>query len=451
MILFVLPRKRSHAHCAATAKSRPRVAHFYAYDKSELLAVRRTLLRFGVVLVFAGLCGVAALRFANADMVGLEIRSQHLVGDELRLVVETYRTWMPFLSHSSRTADAKGYYLAINLASKEPLTDRTQVIGPLWDVPDPRSSISFEAGANFTQEDVDAAAATPICVFDTDGTLLRFTRDKTRHVAVCDALVTTAANVSWKRQGDLKPVHDTLGPMSEDRVTTGSGRYTVMYHHGKAECFDLFTGEPKEDVWLTRCFAQARSIKDLNNIRLFLTNDLKYLVVSPMDIWNTGRELIKTFDLDGRTYKRADVGLAYARGSEKPLVFPRKMDEHAGFLAEAPHGAFSIGEKLYLFMSDETMLRLYTPNGREEIVSKATPGVHWKAIPYPQIQHAPAANELVMFESNEISAKAEANEVISVIRWDYRKNVVTRDDVPLKDIFAHRGGQLRPKSALPVK
>ena len=182
-----------------------------------------------------------------------------------------------------------------------------------------------------SQEDVNAATATPMCTFDVDGTLIRFTRDAKRQVMVRDALVVRPKNGSWKRQGDVLPVHDVLPPMSEDRVLTGSGRYILLFQNGKAECLNLFTGEPKDDGWLTQRFAEARSIENLDNVRLFLTEDLKHLVVSPMAIWNDSlRKTYEAFDFDGKTYRRADVGLAYSRPSEKPLLFKRHMDKQAG-------------------------------------------------------------------------------------------------------------------------
>jgi hypothetical protein len=207
-----------------------------------------------------------------------------------------------------------------------------------------------------------------------------------------------------------------------------------------------------DDPWLTQRFAEARSIRDLNNVRIFLTEDLRYLVVSPMAIWNhfqDGRDEI--FEFDGRTHTRADVGLAYSRPAAKPQLFRQNLDDQAGFNAEPPHGAFSIDGELYLFMSDKTMLRLYTPDGRKETIVRATPDLKWHDAPYPTIQHAPDAHELVLFETNEITLQEHQNEIVIVIRWNYAKNVVTRTEVPIRDLFMRKGGKLRPKSAQAVR
>ncbi len=57
----------------------------------------------------------------------------------------------------------KGWLVTIDLAAEKPLAERSHVFGPLYDVPDPRSFVSFDAGANFTEGDASAAAATPTC------------------------------------------------------------------------------------------------------------------------------------------------------------------------------------------------------------------------------------------------------------------------------------------------
>src|SRR4051812_27722214 len=89
---------------------------------------------------------VVATKNASADRTFFELHDRRIVGNELRLVVQTYRTWTPFFSHSSRTADAKGYIIVVDLASTKPLKERTRIYGPLWEVPNERSSISFQSG-----------------------------------------------------------------------------------------------------------------------------------------------------------------------------------------------------------------------------------------------------------------------------------------------------------------
>jgi hypothetical protein len=391
---------------------------------------------------------------ARADSQRLDLRARTVVKDELRLVVETSRTYRPLFSGSSRTADAKGYLVLVNLASDKPLDEVAQVYGPLWDVPNPRSSISFEAGANFTQEDADAAAATPMCTFAPDGTLLRFTRDPARKTLVRDALVVSPTAASWKRQGDVKPVDDDLPPMSEARLLSPSGQYILLFQNGQATLSDLFTGQPKDDPWLTNAFAHAHSIKNFKNVRYHLTDDLNHLVLCPMAIWNDkfgpSGKTHETFDLDGKTHTRADVGLAYSRPDPAPKLFPRKMEPGQSFLDEGPRDAFSINGKLYLLMTDEKALRLYTPDGSKEFRLDAHGKPQWPLYPFLQLQHAPANNELIIFDTNEITRTAGPNETVSVIRWNYQTATLTRHNVPVLKLFDRDAAQFKPRAIHPI-
>jgi hypothetical protein len=148
---------------------------------------RKSLLfpTFMAVLAVMGL-GVASKADDEADSVDLKIRSERLSGNEFRVIVETSRQWTPPLSHRSKTADAKGYLVIIDLDSQKPFAERAKLVGPIWEVPNTRSTISFQVGADFTEDDAKAAAATPTCVFDKDGKLLRLTRDEARKVVVRD-------------------------------------------------------------------------------------------------------------------------------------------------------------------------------------------------------------------------------------------------------------------------
>jgi hypothetical protein len=98
-------------------------------------------------------------------------------------------------------------------------------------------------------------------------------------------------------------------------------------------------------------------------------------------------------------------------------------------------------------MNEKAALRLYTPDGKKEIVARASSGVKWEAYPYPQIQHAPAENELVMFE-NEITPRPD--EVLYVVRWNYATNQVRRDEVKIADLFKQGWRQLQPKGLVPI-
>jgi hypothetical protein len=414
----------------------------------EMSAGKRAMRHQLEAIAMIAVLGSAFLASGCDDASYLELRGQCLRGDELRLLVETYRVSTEFGSHRSKVSDTKSYLVTVDVESTKPIAERAKIYGPLWSVPNKRSSISYQAGAMYSKEDVEAARATPVCWFDTDGQLVRFIGDPARKIIRRDVLKLASDVATWTRQADAKPVLDDLGPMSEDRLQTPSGRFKLAYRNGAAQLFDLYTGEAKEDAWLTKCFAEARSVKDLSNVRLFLTEDLNHLVVSPVQGWYNGHEMVTTFTLRGKTYKRGDFGFAYSRPAPEPIVFPRKLDPN--FLAEEPHGAFTIDSQLFLLMNDEESLRLYTPDGKREFRLAASGKPLWPTYPFLRLQHAPANEELIFFD-HPITRDSVPNESVLVSRWRYRAGTVARRDVHVIELFERRAARLVPKSVIPVK
>ncbi|MEZ0275266.1 MAG: hypothetical protein ACAH88_10200, partial [Roseimicrobium sp.] len=173
---------------------------------------------------------------------------------------------------------------------------------------------------------------------------------------------------------------------------------------------------------------------------------------SPKAIWNDfPKKIYETFEFDGKIHRRADVGLAYSRPTQKPLLFPRKLDEGDSFLDQPPHAAFSITGELYLFENGKSRLRLYTPSGGKEIVAKVPDGLSWYGSAYPRIQHSESTHEIVMFESKHIYEEEQSKEGLSVLRWNYVSNTVRHDDVSVSELFELRGGQFHPKTAISIK
>ncbi len=229
----------------------------------------------------------------------------------------------------------------------------------------------------------------------------------------------------------------------------------LLYQEGEAKLFDLFTGEPKDDPWLTQCFAQVRSNKDLGNVQQFLTDDLNHLVIRP-EPWRKARsQLITTFELGGKTYSLEDVGLAYSRPDPSPKLFPQKMSQDK---MEGPEGAYTIDGNLYLYslMKDERSLRLYTPDGKKEfrvLRDDAPNRLAWAlSAPFRDIQHVPEKDELIIPDRmTEIESEGGINGTVSMIRWNYKKGTLTRLDTPIIDLFKRSRGQLLPRSPIAVK
>ena len=95
----------------------------------------------------------------------LSIRDSRLVGDELRLTVETSVSHDTLTSHSSTVSDVVSYCLLVDLKSTAPLPSRSRVIGPLYRNPAKRSDMAYD-GVDFTEQDQQALAAPPRIFFD---------------------------------------------------------------------------------------------------------------------------------------------------------------------------------------------------------------------------------------------------------------------------------------------
>jgi hypothetical protein len=380
----------------------------------------------------------------------IAVRAKMVVGNELRLGIETYSESRGPFDHSATDSDVKGYLVIVDLSSDKSIAERAKLYGPLWSVPNPRSSISLDAGTNFTQQDVDAMQITPTCMFDGDGTLVRFKWDASRQVAVRESLTVGKDSGSWKTEGDLKTIKNSLGAMSEDKAISASARYMLIYEKGEATLYDVFTGESKDDNWLTTSFADARSIKNLNNIRIFLTDDLNYLVVSPWGTTGDGQGgVLKTFDLNGKTYNRADSVLIYRRPQANAQLIVRKPGEKE-YQQEAPHGIFSIGGELYFFMNDQHALRLYRPDGTKEFHVDANGNAPWETAAFPQIQFSRKDDEIILYSGNDTTAEIGPNEHVKVLMWKYLTNDLTQNDIPLINLFESRSGHYQAKTAIPI-
>jgi hypothetical protein len=391
----------------------------------------------------------------NAD---LDVQDYAIVGDELRMVVETSRDATPVWSHSSKIADRKGWYVTIDLASTKPLAERAHVFGPMWDAPDSQSWMSARAGVNFTEEDAAAARQMPQCTFDVDGVLLRFMRDAARGTLVRDALVAGAKSASWKRQGDVERYVDQVEPMSEDRLLTRTGRWCLLRMGRFVQLVDLHTGKVKDDPWLTGCFAQARSIPRFENVDYALTEELDHLVVTPVPKWNVDQtEPVTTFELDGKTHDRGDVGIAYRRPDPTPHLFSRKLEPgHPSRSEDAdrddgPDDAFSFGGELRLFSFDHRVLRLWRPDGGGEVVKDVGEGLEKKLGFFSRAIHPPGSERLLLFHFGESSPETDFDDVVGVATWDCAANTITDREARIVDLFELHGGELRPKALLPIE
>jgi hypothetical protein len=396
------------------------------------------------------------------------LQSRRLVGNELRVLLETAIRYRTFTSHSSKAASAKGWLITVDLSKNGLIGKRARVIGPLWDVPGERSELSFTAGANFTQQDVAAARATPFIDFDADGTPIRIRSDPKEGNGMIRERLILGAKPFWKLDGPFLPLPPPGPPMNEETVETLSGRYHLQLVDAKVTLHERLTGKRIPDPWLEAAFKECRGIKDFENVRMSLTDDLKYLVASPEPIWNGVHTSTRTFDWGGKTYRRGEYGLVWKRPQPGPTVFKKPKNED-GPVFERIDQAPSIDGKLYFLYREGTLAWLGI-DANQELVAGLVPFsegpayhvhpprdriVQWCQIGRQQRQQLAKPTRLVFFGTNDIVSRHApdhiADRALVVFIWNLDNATLTIHDAATGELFERQNGEYVPKHSTTVE
>lgn len=374
----------------------------------------------------------------------MEVRGAMVVGDELRLVVETYQVRFEKLTGRKKACNSKGFYVTVNLASTHALEARATVHGLLWDVPDEMSAIGHSVGANFTESDAAARRQHPLIKFSRSGNLLRLSRGSQAGEIQRDEFIASADGGRWRSMSAIKAIDDPLPLFSEDRVIDMSSQFMLLRQDEVTQLFELETGQVRNDRWLTDSFTHARTIENFGNVRFILTEDLRHLVVNPEPIWNTNGVLHETFQHERVARNRADFILVYSRPDPKPALVKREDLPERMTISLPPDGAFSIDGKLLLFSGEAGKMSLRSLEGEDVHIASISSE---PLAAYLNLDHFPAAGELIMFE---LTAATEPGRTVTILRWKYRESTISRITVPIADLFLKDGDELRPRKLLHV-
>ena len=402
------------------------------------------LIMFTFVSAVAGtLWFVLPEAFAQPQM---NVRDRYLVGNELRILVDTAQVKKKMGQSSAEASKTRGWFIAIDLAKPGPLLERARVIGPLWSTDSVQSELSFSIGVRFTADDVAAGKARPLMGFDDRGELIRqvLTPEGSLIVERCDTTKTPAV---WTKFSDASQVGEVGKDWIEGVLRNPLARTLVQEEaDGKIRAYDLFAGTPQTDPWLTESFADLRGRKDFHNTTSWLTNDSKYIVARPCDVHNTGGKLIESFQFEGKTYSRADYGLIYTRPETKPALFRKPVPEGM-FLMELPQGAFSIDGELMLLEVADSSLRLFTSDGATRYAWTKHDTLRWRANNAPYRQLDASAGRLIFYSSlRDIDDRKFGDDHEIIVIWDYKGGQLRREIVELSELFDIEGGTFVPKS-----
>jgi hypothetical protein len=422
-------------------------------------ATRRALLLAAILCVSSVSCLDRPSEVHGAP--NFKIRNECLVGNELRILLETVVYFRPLTSHSSKASSAKGWLITVDLSKPGPLRGRARVYGPLWDVPNVRSSLSFDVGVRFTEQDVAAARATPFIDFDWDGTPVRIRRDR-QGQWIRERLIFGAAP-HWKSDGPFSPLPPPGPPMNEETVETLSCRYHLQLSEGHTTLHERLTGKRIVDPWLENAFTTDRSIKELKNVRTWLTDDLKYLVCNPEPVYLEVRGDPRDFEYGGKTYRRGEYALVWERPNPQPRIVKKPHAET--FQVPQPIGAaFSINGVLY-FLYEEGRLNIRPEEKPAATLIPAFGGRSYTAQPPAdrrqeweyrcprQWQQLGKPTGLAFFGTNGYGGQAPhqvPHGSVVVFVWTLENAKVSVFEAPTSELFERQSGEYVPKQAVPI-
>ena len=423
-------------------------------------------IRFISLCVIYGLHLIALTGCASSSP-NLTVRDSRIVGDELRLMVETSVSHSTLTSHSSTVSDVVCYCLLVDLKSTTPLAHRTRVIGPLYRNPAERSDMSYN-GVDFTERDRQARAATPRIYFDDLGELVRLKATGTRYQH--ERLDFGSRPPRWQAVGTESPPSLSVW----HTIFTTSSRWAVDYEPDVPHLYDIRTGEQKADPWLEAAFtdyrARAKTDGTLGNARLWLSDDLTYLVVTPLAGGVSRDGTPGRFENAGRQFNADDYALNYVRPDPQSRVFPTHFGMNGG-THSLVDGLFMIhGEPLLLHGTSGTA-NLSTLNGKTAFHStlltaipgriKSSTGRNPRLTDeefeklvsvyhFDKVFSQPECERLVFLDYNPREFTPYINFVwgsVDAIAWYYVDGRVEHQRLNLKDVFSSHFGRYRASNA----
>lgn len=402
-----------------------------------------------------GLMGVAVSRGSDS----YQFRWFHYRPGELRIIMDTSVTESGVLSHSSSTHDVRGWLLCIDLESKAELPDRTRIYGPLWSVTGEQSWLNHADGVAFTDRDRKARVDAGFVAFDDHGDVVRIRADE-HGVSRRARLRIADSSAEWIPNGVFSWVAAPLPPGSEDTFTTLSHRYRI--HRDPKEgsrLFESLSGDRVDDRWLEQAFETYRGMKEMGNVRAFITNERDYLICFPMDFWNrmgekdAPRRMVDTFEWKGTTYDRKQWAFYFKRGSLDPVVFRKPEVPEVTMVFGSPSQTVSInGEPALLYLTKKGVVLVFptTHEVRTTVLppDPATEFAGGSGVLPGQVQHLPEENTLAFLATHYMSTAA------SLYLWNYQTGQTSMQSLELTQLFRKRFfvlGLNGPSQALPVK
>jgi len=374
-----------------------------------------------------------------------ELREWALTGTTFRAVVDTAVSSTGWLDHTSRISDPRTYLLVVDLSRPAGEAGRARVYGPLWRAPERTWGVRADEPDLFGDD--AARLAAPDYAFDRDGTLVCHVPDRAGATVRQHRLVSDASGARWKPATRRIPRPPLTRGTSDERARSNDLRYHLTpVEGGGSALIDRVEGRGAPDRWLEQALDRVRAMPDFGNVRLLLTDDLKYLVAVPAPRWNVearpGGRTVETFELAGRTYARGRYVIVLARDAQGPVVVERI--EHAQFRGwPGPADAYSIGGELFLYYTSAAQQRLVSAGGKTTYVTPPAAAGMWDTS-----SNARLVGDATVVVRTSFLRSGSGGFVDRFVAWDVRTGEVRRFDLPVDAWFGRRRLKKEPVGEL---
>jgi hypothetical protein len=298
-----------------------------------------------------------------------------------------------------------------------------------------------------------------MCRFGALGELERWTPDSPKEIQI------EKLNPSipiWRHDRTASPIPRIADPWNLRVVSSDSGVVAQREADGEVRAYRIKTGERVDDSWLTSVITDACGRLDLGNHRLWLTSDLKYLLLSPTPEWAgpdtklpmAKRPRIREFAMRDNTYSRSNCGIYYARPSLAPQVFEKTANAKDAATV-MPYDAYSVDGELLLLEVALDGLRLRRTDG--SVSSQVTGTLPFNDLsPVLPRKRIDAENHrIVLWCDGGEDARFVRTYKLAICIWRFNEEVAQKAlsvyRVDLSEVFTVTSGEYVPIHSLVVQ
>ena len=287
---------------------------FRSFSKELQPRTRFVIAIFVAILAMSYSRDLLAISFDSSGNYTLGENSQcdrlRVFGDRVMYVVETKSLVARLPDSEAREANLRDYLYTARLTDDGKVVEPI-IVGPIYRHDGPVSSMA-NAGVPFNKDDFDFLNAKPYFDFGPDGRLVKTLYAKDGKTVRTSELIIKDKKSHWDTPV-IRPRLPLIGAMSEERFESESGRYVVQKQQdGKIHVYDTWKYEEFSSPWVEAVAADFISQEDLGNRNVFLTDDLKFVMVDPASFTH--------FKQKGRTYDGTNHFLTYSSPGKKAVV-----------------------------------------------------------------------------------------------------------------------------------